>query len=208
MAMATPPWPRLCAQFLLCLAVVVTQPTTAFCPASNHIPLRPFTVRQRHLHHQTIRLQESTSADDVEMILLSSSLSASSWTVPLLVITALGLGVAAQGWINQQLDGDQGLGAFLKDGRGYSNSGFRPVTDDDRAGSGQDPLPWLSLPRLDFVQVAGQEETTEDVLLAQLEELRVEMNQQLAQGNVAEATAIRRKLESVMRENGIEFQTD
>lgn len=132
--------------------------------------------------------------------------------VPLLVITALGLGFAAQGWINQQLNGDQGLGAFLQDGRGYQNSSFRPLTDSDRAvNSDNDPLPWLSLPKLDFVEVAGQETTDnmqDDAILTQLEDLRVEMNQQLDKGNVVEASAIRRKLESLMRDNGIEFQAD
>ena len=126
--------------------------------------------------------------------------------VPVLVITALGLGIAAQSWINQQLEGDQGLGAFLNDGQGYKRSGFRPLTDGDRAAS-NDPLPWLSLPKLDFVEVAGQQ-SAEDKLMTELEELRVEMNEQLTRGNMAEATTIRNKLETRMRENGIEFQSD
>ena len=126
--------------------------------------------------------------------------------VPLLVVVALGLGFSAQGWINKQLDGDQGLGAYLKDGPGYKKSGFRPLTDGDRAAS-SDPLPWLSLPKLDFVEVAGQE-TDEDKLMAELDNLRNEMNNQLQSDNAAEANAIRTKLEILMKENGIEFQSD
>ena len=139
---------------------------------------------------------------DTDVEIFSTSISG----VPLLVIVALGLGFAAQGWINQQLQGDQGLGAFLQDGQGYKKSGFRPLSDRDRAAS-SDPLPWLSLPKLDFVEVAGQE-STEDALMAELEQLRLAMNQQLERGNTAEANAIRLKLESRMRENGVEFQMD
>lgn len=146
----------------------------------------------------------SNPLDDLDTF--STGLSS---VVPLLVVFALGLGLAAQGWINQQLQGDQGLGAFLKDGQGYKRSGFRPLSDGDRAAS-NDPLPWLSLPKLDFVDVAGQESSSslEDALLIQLEDLRMEMNQHLELGNAAEANAIRIKLESRMRESGFEFQTD
>ena len=70
---------------------------------------------------------------------------------------ALLLGIAAQSFINQMLEGDQGLGSYLKDGSGYNKSGFRRV---DKASMKNDemndPLPWLKLPKLDFVDVAGQ----------------------------------------------------
>ena len=72
-----------------------------------------------------------------------------------LVVLALGIGSTAQGLINKQLEGDQGLGAFLQDGRGYSNSAFRPLLDDQDRAVQQDPLPWLKLPQLDFVEVVG-----------------------------------------------------
>ena len=62
----------------------------------------------------------------------------------LLVFAALGIGIAAQSLINQQLKGDQGLSAFLKDGSGYSKSAFRPIVDNDRAVSQGDPLPSLA----------------------------------------------------------------
>eukprot|EP00814_Leptocylindrus_danicus_P017952 CAMPEP_0116007508 /NCGR_PEP_ID=MMETSP0321-20121206/2337_1 /TAXON_ID=163516 /ORGANISM="Leptocylindrus danicus var. danicus, Strain B650" /LENGTH=155 /DNA_ID=CAMNT_0003476209 /DNA_START=72 /DNA_END=539 /DNA_ORIENTATION=+ len=84
--------------------------------------------------------------------------------VPIVLVAALGIGVAAQSWINFQLDGDRGLGKFLSDGRGYNRSAFTPRrgTDDFNDGtaplSKSDPLPWLKLPKLDFVEVAGQEE--------------------------------------------------
>lgn len=131
--------------------------------------------------------------------------------VPVLVVVALGLGFTAQGWINRQLEGEQGLGAFLKDGKGYSRSSFRPLADGDRAAS-SDPLPWLSLPKLDFVEVAGQEDSgsssDETKLMEELERLRLAMNEQLETGNLTEAAAIRNKLETRMRETGVEFMGD
>eukprot|EP00429_Kryptoperidinium_foliaceum_P039094 CAMPEP_0176178424 /NCGR_PEP_ID=MMETSP0120_2-20121206/91422_1 /TAXON_ID=160619 /ORGANISM="Kryptoperidinium foliaceum, Strain CCMP 1326" /LENGTH=59 /DNA_ID=CAMNT_0017516577 /DNA_START=1 /DNA_END=177 /DNA_ORIENTATION=- len=52
------------------------------------------------------------------------------------------------------LEGDQGLGAFLKDGSGYNKSGFQNIQGSK--GKSSDPLPWLKLPQLDFVEVSGQ----------------------------------------------------
>ena len=65
--------------------------------------------------------------------------------------------VASQSFINQMLNGDQGLGAFLKDGRGVGRSSFRPLSlEDKNRAVASDPLPWLKLPKLDYVEVAGQ----------------------------------------------------
>jgi len=131
---------------------------------------------------------------------------------PILVVLALTLFVAAQSFINQQLEGDQGLGAFLSDGSGYSKSGFRPIAkDEDRALGGEDPLPWLKLPKLDFVEVAGQQDTELDEdakVFKTLESLRLELTQQLKEGNEAEAKAIQSKMEEIMVANGIDFQAD
>eukprot|EP00527_Entomoneis_sp_CCMP2396_P008252 CAMPEP_0198142626 /NCGR_PEP_ID=MMETSP1443-20131203/5374_1 /TAXON_ID=186043 /ORGANISM="Entomoneis sp., Strain CCMP2396" /LENGTH=156 /DNA_ID=CAMNT_0043805683 /DNA_START=219 /DNA_END=689 /DNA_ORIENTATION=- len=134
-------------------------------------------------------------------------------SVPLMVTFALTIGFAAQSLINKQLNGDQGLGAFLRDGSGYSKSGFRPVTSDkDRALSGSDPLPWLKLPKLNFVDVAGQEQTELSGDLSQifetLENLRLELNQQLAKGNQSEANLIQGRMQKIMAENGIDYQSD
>lgn len=117
---------------------------------------------------------------------------------------ALVLFAAAQTFINQMLEGDQGLGAFLKDGSGYNRSGFNNIADQkDR----DDPLPWLKLPKLDFVEVAGQADQ-EEAVYEQLETMRREMNHKLEEGNTAEATVIKDKLEKLMRANGIEFNAE
>jgi hypothetical protein len=124
---------------------------------------------------------------------------------PLIVVgVALGLGITAQGFINQMLEGDQGLGAFLKDGSGYNKSGFR--TTNKPKSSSNDPLPWLKLPQLDFVEVAGQpSRQSEQALMQKLESLRLEMNDLLEQGKTENASIIRAELEALMDEAGIEY---
>jgi hypothetical protein len=90
--------------------------------------------------------------------------------VPIIVIVALTIGILANGWISRLLSGERGLGSYLSDGAGYNKSKFKPILpsngattttnqnkyNDDRAVQGDDPLPWLRLPNLDFVEVAGQ----------------------------------------------------
>ena len=114
---------------------------------------------------------------------------------PLLIAAvALVLLVSAQSFINKMLEGDQGLGAFLKDGSGYNRSGYRPVNKNNRDGDGKDndPLPWMKLPRLDFVEVAGQKDLPPSVAAAattdkkeqqrvyeELENLRLRLNREL-----------------------------
>jgi hypothetical protein len=131
--------------------------------------------------------------------------------------------VAAQSFINQMLAGDQGLAAFLKDGSGYKKSGFKVKKKNNNNNSqnierSSDPIPWLKLPRLDFVEVAGQQtvpipDSPEDAnaaaaLYQQLEQLRLRMNRELQEENFVEATRIRNELEQLMKDRGIEFTTD
>lgn len=128
---------------------------------------------------------------------------------PLVVAgVAIGLGVAAQGFINQMLQGDQGLGAFLKDGSGYNKSGFRSKSSENERDI--DPLPWLKLPQLDFVEVAGQSNIggNDEALVEQLESLRVEMNAEIGQGHMKQAESLRNELETLMKETGIEYTAD
>lgn len=124
---------------------------------------------------------------------------------PLIVGAALVLGIAAQGWINDLAKGDRGLGAYLSDGGGFSGSGFSSkATKESDALSGDDPLPWLKLPSLDFVDVAGQEEPVE----MQLEQIRQKMNQALDEGRIEQATEIRKELEEIMTANGFDFTSE
>ena len=142
------------------------------------------------------------------------------------------------------LEGDQGLGAFLKDGKGYNKSGYRPATntrsngdnDNDNNNNNNnddnnDPLPWLKLPRLDFVEVAGQQqslilgeevEVEEDEpqqrVYEELERLRLKLNIELEKNSsninsykeedLLEATRLRKKIERLMKIYGIEYETE
>ena len=83
------------------------------------------------------------------------------------------------------------------------------MSDTDRALSQGDPLPWLQLPQLDFVSVAGQEE--EDInnkITGQLEALRIQINQALDAKNIEEAKRLREELEYRMQQSGMEFRND
>jgi hypothetical protein len=124
---------------------------------------------------------------------------------------ALLLGIAAQTFINQMLEGDDGLGAFLKDGSGYNKSGYRPLSKGttNEGKKNADPLPWLKLPQLDFVEVAGQRNrNAEELVYQQFEQLRQEMNEKIEEGKLEQASAIREELEALMKEAGIEYKSD
>jgi hypothetical protein len=122
------------------------------------------------------------------------------------------------------LEGDQGLAAFLKDGSGYNKSAFQSMQQQkQKSSSNEDPLPWLKLPQLDFVDVAGQDtvplriqplEIVEQVqgnntdeMYQELEQLRLRMNRELREENLGEAKRIRVQLEKLMNDNGIEYKT-
>ena len=105
--------------------------------------------------------------------------------------------------------GERGLGAFLSDGTGFGKSGFAPTgsgKEGDNAISGEDPLPWLSLPALEFVEVAGQPQQLP--VKDQLELLRRQMNLALQEGRLELATELRTQLEQTMLENGFEYISD
>ena len=124
---------------------------------------------------------------------------------PIVVCVALVLGVAAQGWINGLAGGDRGLSSYLGDGSGYSGSGFSEKPTDADAVSGDDPQPWLKLPKLDFVEVAGQ---NDGGMEEQLERIRQKMNRALEEGQMELATELRQELEEVMTENDFDFTSE
>jgi hypothetical protein len=135
--------------------------------------------------------------------------------VPLLLVVALGLGFAAQGFINQMLQGEQGLAAFLRDGSGYNKSGLKPsLFSDKKKPPKPDPIPWLKLPQLDFVEVAGQQQgqpltnngLDENAVLEKLESLRVQMVRAVKEGDVKEAEFIKLELEGIMKANNMEYK--
>ena len=122
---------------------------------------------------------------------------------------------------------------------GFNKSGFkprsrRPITDErsipgdtTKPLGGDDPLPWLKLPELDYVDVAGQPKgpnqqtkqtmkTTEAFLstavrgesdgIAKLEMLRVQMKAAVDRGDLEDAKRIENELERIMKEEGYSYQ--
>ncbi len=227
--------------------------TGAFVPLTNHrrhrIRSRPFEiVNSCHgfdLHgvdfpHATMSSSSLSAAFSQHSLLLSSAdFDSTLFLLPdnpllsplVVVILAAVLLVSAQTFINNMLEGDQGLGAFLKDGSGYNRSGYRPDASNDESEA-KDPLPWLKLPKLDFVEVAGQETLMDQQLQLQAEEqemvyqeldrlkqelsreiqsvrrLRLEGMAEDGDDDMAKAKLLQAKLEGLMRAYGIEYEAD
>lgn len=191
------------------------------------------TIARNSIRPYSITATLTTTARS-SSVSVSSSLDSGGFTSTLFLLpdltpllaaaVALGLLIAAQSFINQMLDGDQGLGAFLKDGSGYQRSRFRAV--QKKKETTNDPLPWLKLPQLDFVEVAGQERELKmkqiaiieqeqqqqqnagvvpDSVYQELEQLRMAMNRELQEENISEAKRIRKQLEGLMKKNGIKY---
>lgn len=205
-------------------------------------PASPFNLPNFRHGASSVCMSLSTPASLSTLHLSSSSSSllyaneAELQELPLaipfvIVIGAVILAITAQSWINFLLRGDQGLGAFLSDGTGYNKSGFKPRSklvnagaSNDAALEGSDPLPWLNLPRLDYVDVVGQpkrpkkvhlkaagsdlnENNAQEVVL-QMEHLRGQIRLLVEQGRLQQAKNIELELETIMKEHGYEFKTN
>ncbi len=84
----------------------------------------------------------------------------------------------------------------------------RRKNDDDNAPlGGEDPLPWLKLPKLSYVEVAGQEkEVPEEIIVARLEELATEMRLKLEAGDREKATEIMQEMNELMEQYGFDYK--
>ena len=206
-----------------------------FDPSYRSFQQSQFQYRHLTIPHQNINPMVSSS---ISTTLLHYNISPLIDNVPLgnpvIVIGALILAISAQSFINSMLEGDQGLGNYLSDGSGYGKSKFKarkkPSNVDDPTkplGAG-DPLPWLKLPELDFVDVAGQEKKKQkkvqpnksvperikdfdaamerdEKVLAKLESLKDRMKAEVAMGDLEEAKRIEDMLESIMKKEGYDF---
>lgn len=182
------------------------------------------------LHPQSVSI--SSANFDSTLFLLPDNPLLSPVVV---VLLAAALFFSAQTFINTMLEGDQGLGAFLRDGSGYNRSGYRPNTSDDEPQS-KDPLPWLKLPSLDFVEVAGQDsqgtsldqqlqiqDEEQERVYKELDRLKEELNRELQSvrrrrlegmaaedgvDEMAKANLLQAKLEGLMSAYDINYETD
>ena len=139
-------------------------------------------------------------------------------SVPIILLVTAALGISSQTLISSMLNGDQGLSAFLSDGRGYGNSKFkarREGADDNGAGAGagaplggDDPLPWLKLPQFSYVDVAGQEAQGQgverEIVAERLEELAMRGKRELEVGEKEKAAETMREMKALMEEYGFE----
>ena len=178
--------------------------------ASPSCPLQPRAdVRAHSLHMSSL-----SSLPQFE----SGNIVTNVGATPIIALVAIIIGFFAQTFINSMLKGDRGLGAFLSDGSGYSGSAFRPrrsgdQSDTDAPLGGPDPLPWLKLPKRDFVEVAGQYTDglgpeKEAKIVAQLEALQSVLQSEINAGNKEEANRLRQRLEALMNEYGFQYEAD
>jgi hypothetical protein len=213
---------KYCDGWLLC-----TSPTAPFLTSPRAVTLHlwndpsPFDPSTNNP-----LFNEVSNSDPVSHLILSSTsppqMDLSPPIILGLVFVALAIGILANGWISRLLSGDQGLASFLSDGSGYNKSSFKPLKKDSDRAVQSDPLPWLKLPELDFVEVAGQEPrrrsdptfppasatssglgeggeaNDESIMIAKLELIRREMQDQLRSGNTQEAERLRTELERLM----------
>lgn len=182
---------------VFCVMLSLIDVVTSWSPAK-----RPHRLHTQNSKDQSINSRNKRHTTQVSMGEGTDEIMMFS-TGPVVAGTALMLGIAAQSWINTLVKGDRGLGAYLQDGNGYSGSGFSENSGELEAVSGEDPLPWLKLPRLDFVEVAGQEDPD-----TKLQQIRRKMNNALEQGKLEQATELRIQLEEFMSENGFEYTPD
>lgn len=224
-------------------------PSTAIATMLDSIGDIPNLMTTMTLTLDSSTLSVITKIPDVtttttSMIMISSTLPNEDMIsnfVPIIIIFAITIGVVANVWIQTLLSGERGIGSYLSDGGGYNKSSFRPIDNkkknsnisnnnnmNDMVAVQNDPLPWLKLPKFDFVEVAGQIEeeqeavnvvgqdgsnnnenknsVDEEILVLQLERLRLEMKYQIQEGNMKDAIQIRNQLEKMMKENNIEYK--
>jgi hypothetical protein len=154
---------------------------------------------QFHYQHGPSESKSALRLGDVEMSYFDGPPVAA-----FVVLAAAILGIGSQTLISSMLDGDQGLRAFLSDGSGFNKSKFSPNKKDDSTNSSpSDPLPWLRLPKLDFVEVAGQDQSAE--IEKELEFLAARVRSEMSRGETEKASETMKELDSLMEEYGFDY---
>jgi len=163
------------------------------------IPPRPISSRQPS------SLRVDVASNDIESAVQQASSLAEWQSTAILVVVAGSLGILSQTLINSMLKGDQGLSAFLSDGKGYGNSKFKAGSEEN-GRLAEDPMPWLRLPNLSFVDIAGQEALNEEELVKKLELLAERGKLELERGDKEKAAETRIELNSLMKNYGFEYK--
>ena len=184
--------------FIEAFLSVAKDSTRSFAYLNSDSRRSTYVSKQQHL------LAHSAVPNSMEDMILAS------WQPTVYIaLAAIVLGVLSQTFINSMLQGDQGLSAFLKDGQGYNKSNFRPASTNDveKSMKREDPLPWLKLPSLDFVEVAGQTSNAEveAIVVKKLEALKMKL---LSEGDQDKAKIIMSEMNELMEKYGFEYKED
>ena len=181
---------------------------------SNNLQITPEFNIGMHLSNEIASSEIlSLGGDSID---IDAAMTLQQLSVPLIILAAAILGISSQSLINSMLKGDQGLSAFLSDGKGYNNSKFQERRRNDKGKDGaplgngdssSDPLPWLKLPRLSFVDVAGQEKLpeSEEIVAQNLQTLAMRGKQELDAGEKEKAAKTMEELNALMEDYGFEY---
>lgn len=165
------------------------------------IPTSPLSPRQ------PMHLRVDITSRDIESVVEQASLVSEWQSNAALVVVAGALGILSQTLINSMLKGDQGLSAFLSDGKGYGNSKFKEASGDNGRLQ-DDPLPWLRLPNLSFVDIAGQDVLNEEEIAKKLDLLVERGRMELERGDKDKAAQTKKELNTLMKNYGFEYKEE
>ena len=212
--------------FVTIMRIQTLPSTTAFIPVPRS--KSPHTTSSIKISSSTLGILLPEQSSDFLDVDIPDALLPPEELAVAFAFGALGLFIVSQSFINSMLEGDDGLGAYLSDGSGYNKSGFRMNNKKRRMGkggignnknddtqvavSGKDPIPWLKLPKLDFVEVAGQveleidQEKQDAAISVRLDGLRERLNSQTSTGDTFGALATEKEMRNVMEECGFEYK--
>jgi hypothetical protein len=122
-------------------------------------------------------------------------------------IVAVGVGLMQY----RLFSGKSGIGAFLQDGKNYANSAYEPSNEKRTV-----VLPWLKLPKFEYVEVFGDEDDIDDgfsrivdaEFVTRLDDLRSQLKRSISNRDVEKARRLRVRLEELLEGSGYEFKED
>ena len=202
MELSSRPQNMLQKMFFVLLIAVHIEHVSSFT-SNNSLLKKRFSSNPKLSSRQPMNSRVYVANSGIESVFEQVSSVAEFQPTALIILVAGALGILSQTLINSMLKGDQGLSAFLSDGIGYGNSKYKAASGESGRLS-DDPLPWLKLPKLSFVDVAGQEVVNEEDVVKKLELLAQRGRDELEAGDKVKAAQTRDEINSLMADNGFE----
>ena len=202
MELSSRPQNMLQKMFFVLLIAVHIEHVSSFT-SNNSLLKKRFSTNPKLSSRQPMNSRVYVANSGIESAFEQVSSVAEFQPTALIILVAGALGILSQTLINSMLKGDQGLSAFLSDGKGYGNSKYKAASGESGRLS-DDPLPWLKLPKLSFVDVAGQEVVNEEDVVKKLELLAQRGRDELEAGDKVKAAQTRDEINSLMVDNGFE----